>query len=63
MKKLTTEYLIELMTKPVSQFASERLVVCRQCEHYNRWGICNKCGCVLAVKARIPGMKCPIGKW
>jgi len=51
-----------LLEKP-SQIANERLVTCKQCEYYTRVGICSKCGCVLAIKARIPQMKCPIGKW
>ena len=50
------------MEKP-SQTANERVAICKNCEYYTRVGICSKCGCVLAIKARIPTMKCPVGKW
>lgn len=40
-----------------------RMKICDQCEHKNHIGICQQCGCVLAIKARIPIFHCPIGKW
>ncbi len=46
-----------------SEIASQRLAICKGCEYYGKYGRCQKCGCILAIKARLPGMKCPIGKW
>ena len=57
------EEIQDFLERPPSQLAQERLTICHKCEHYNPWGICNKCGCILAIKARIPQMKCPVGKW
>jgi hypothetical protein len=43
---------------------ASRLAICKECEHYfERTGTCKKCGCFMKIKSRIPGMKCPIGKW
>ena len=61
--KLTLKEIANIMNQPISKVASERLAICKKCEYYSKWGLCGKCGCVLAVKARIPGMKCPVGKW
>lgn len=45
-----------------------RLEICESCDHLN--GVpgqltkrCAICGCFVEVKARVPGMRCPIGKW
>jgi hypothetical protein len=51
-----------LLEKP-SQSANERLAICKKCEYYTRVGICGKCGCVLAIKARLPMFHCPLKKW
>ncbi len=43
-----------------------RLEICRQCEHvkYFLWRPrCGICGCFMEIKAGIPGMHCPLGKW
>jgi len=40
-----------------------RIRICDECEHKSKIGICKKCGCVLAAKARFPVFHCPIGKW
>ncbi len=53
-----------------SQLHKDRLVICQNCTE-NMNGTCvgiNKetneaCGCVIAVKAKIPTEQCPAGKW
>lgn len=41
-----------------------RYSICQSCENLDkRWCKCQICNCWMPVKARIPGMKCPIGKW
>lgn len=44
-----------------------RLEVCSSCRFYQEGefpeGLCDKCGCVMQVKAGFAGSKCPIGKW
>jgi len=35
---------------------------CLACEYYRK-PICIRCGCVIAIKARLQTSKCPIGKW
>lgn len=40
-----------------------RLNICATCEHRNKLGICNKCGCVLSQKVRHLKSDCPVGKW
>lgn len=42
---------------------TKRIKVCDECEYKNPVGICNKCGCVLAIKARFKIFKCPLNKW
>ena len=52
---------------------NERWSICEGCEHFREFSIvhrhlnvghqCDQCGCFMEVKVRIPGMKCPIGKW
>lgn len=39
-----------------------RLATCSTCSHYdgNR---CDLCGCYTAIKLRLPGEACPVGKW
>jgi len=41
----------------------KRIKICDICEYKSSIGICKKCGCVLAVKARFSNLSCPIGKW
>jgi hypothetical protein len=36
--------------------------ICIACEYYRK-PICIKCGCVVAIKARLQTSRCPIGKW
>lgn len=41
-----------------------RYSICQSCEKLDkRWAKCQICNCWMPVKARLPGMKCPIGKW
>ena len=42
---------------------NERKKVCLSCEHYNGFGLCNSCGCVLDFKTRIKSENCPVLKW
>lgn len=42
-----------------------RLTICRQCEHVTgtKIPVCELCGCLLKMKARLIDFGCPIGKW
>lgn len=42
----------------------ERLEICKACPEIQLplWR-CNVCGCMMLLKARIPGAHCPLGKW
>ena len=41
-----------------------RYAVCQTCDKLTeRWHRCQVCNCWMPVKARLPGMKCPLGKW
>jgi hypothetical protein len=44
----------------------ERLEICKECEKvkylFGRIR-CGVCGCFLEIKAAVPLMKCPLGKW
>jgi len=55
--------LMSVAKGETSTLSEQRMQICRPCEFYSRWGRCVRCGCVLAVKTRVPSMKCPIGKW
>jgi len=53
---------------PVSAFdrTKGRLATCIDCDKSQWEGYfikCTECGCFMTVKAAIPWMKCPIGKW
>ena len=50
-------------TQPSGDLAAKRMAICQKCDYYGKYSRCMKCGCILPVKTRIPGMKCPIGKW
>lgn len=48
---------------PVEVYES-RLNTCKSCEHaYKPTLTCKKCGCFMKIKAKMPEMNCPIGKW
>lgn len=42
-----------------------RLSICRNCPHITgtKAPVCNLCGCLLKMKARLLDFGCPIGKW
>ena len=42
----------------------ERLAICETCQQLQLplWR-CRVCGCLMQLKARVPGTKCPLGKW
>jgi hypothetical protein len=41
-----------------------RFSICQSCDELTeKWHTCKICSCWMPVKARIPGTKCPIGKW
>jgi hypothetical protein len=43
---------------------SERMDICRQCEFYNPMlSRCRICGCIMKLKVKLPGTKCPLNKW
>lgn len=46
------------------KLAKERIAICNKCEHkehYKGFVICNKCGCILNSKIRVPEEHCQ--KW
>jgi hypothetical protein len=44
--------------------AKERFEICKACpELVKVTKTCKKCGCFMAVKTKIQGATCPIGKW
>lgn len=42
--------------------SERRLQVCSTCE-YKKGLRCEVCGCFVALKARVPFARCPMGKW
>lgn len=43
---------------------ARRLSICNTCPLLmKRAGMCRSCGCVMRVKAALPSMECPMGKW
>jgi hypothetical protein len=46
---------------------TKRIDICKQCDQRRELPMnvlqCKKCGCIMNLKARLDGMKCPIGKW
>lgn len=46
---------------------AERMDICQACPNAmagrTRKYLCGLCGCVIAAKVRLPGAKCPAGKW
>lgn len=44
--------------------AQQRFSICVKCEEFNKEkSSCNKCGCYMKVKTKLPRAKCPINKW
>ena len=49
---------------PVTNEEKERrMQTCRDCEFLKNGRRCTKCGCAIALKARLRTGECPIGKW
>ena len=47
-----------------SELYSKRTSICRSCPWFSEKGErCQKCGCVIPLKAYFSQEKCPIGKW
>jgi hypothetical protein len=44
------------------RISEERMKICSTCEEEND-GMCEKCGCVLSIKTKLPFTDCPLGKW
>lgn len=44
-------------------FATQRIKICADCEHFTETKFCNQCGCYMPLKTIIPLSKCPILKW
>jgi hypothetical protein len=43
---------------------ARRLSICDTCPLLmKRAGLCRSCGCVMRIKAALPSMECPKGKW
>lgn len=41
-----------------------RLNTCKKCENFNKYiGTCKLCGCVMRIKTKLPGQKCPDNRW
>jgi len=52
----------EIVTK--SELYSKRTSICRSCPWFSEKGErCQKCGCVIPLKAYFHQEKCPVGKW
>lgn len=47
-----------------SEIATERLNICKGCEHLIKaTNTCKECGCFMVAKTKLPNAFCPIGKW
>ena len=51
-------------TAPKPQW-QKRLDICLECPDSTdgMMLICKHCGCMMLIKARMPWMKCPVGRW
>lgn len=46
------------------QVSEDRLEVCKQCDSFrDKDKRCTECGCFMLIKAKLKGVKCPLGKW
>jgi Family of unknown function (DUF6171) len=44
--------------------AIERMDICKSCEYFLKvTGQCKKCGCIMAMKTKLPNATCPLEKW
>ena len=52
------------LEKVAGDIKKTRLDICNGCEHFIKLtSQCNKCGCIMNLKAQYPDSVCPIGKW
>jgi hypothetical protein len=40
-----------------------RMAICNSCEHLSKVKVCNLCKCFMPIKAALPFLACPDGKW
>jgi hypothetical protein len=48
------------------EVAQKRMEVCKGCPHFVitlGQPRCNECSCLMALKTKLAGMKCPLHKW
>lgn len=58
--------MLKLVTRwtKIQEKADQRLEICKQCEHLEQQTTrCDKCGCFMKGKTKLPFAKCPIDKW
>ena len=65
---LTPEEIKELFGKTVrvksvktvsEEEFTRRIEICKACEHFIYGTTCRQCGCVIQIKAKLTGAKCP----
>lgn len=50
--------------KEAADLKNSRLKICHACPEFNKTTTqCNKCGCIMSIKAIIKKTECPLGKW
>jgi len=58
------DFLNKNIGRVEQDIAEDRMDVCRSCEHFLKMtGQCKKCGCIMAIKTKLPNATCPINKW
>lgn len=62
-KDIVKDYVANRIEMSDDSLSNKRLEICNACEHMNRLGVCNKCGCLLKAKVKYEKSSCPIGKW
>lgn len=46
------------------ELAEKRKVICMNCASYLQTrDKCMECGCMMALKRKLPNENCPVGKW
>lgn len=50
--------------KVEENIAEHRMSICRSCPELIKFTLqCKQCGCFMAIKTKLQGATCPIGKW
>lgn len=59
------DLLNPLSDKATADLAANRLSVCESCDRFLKSTTkqCLECGCIMPLKVRLQGAKCPLGKW